>query len=79
MRFLPVNNKIYLDRDGVTEIEGPGIQDKRNFLLTLFDPFDVVGLIRGRDKEEQFWQNHEGTGRKINTEGTRSEAAAQAT
>ena len=65
MRFLPSNNKIYLARDGVTEIEGPGIEDKRNFVLTILDPFDLVGLIRGRDKEAKFWENHEGGGENV--------------
>ncbi|KAF9024139.1 hypothetical protein BDZ89DRAFT_1092939 [Hymenopellis radicata] len=55
-RYLPKNNKIYLAQDGVTEIEGPGYEDKRNFLLTLFDPFDVVGLITKRDEKEKFWE-----------------------
>ncbi|ORX36958.1 RTA1 like protein-domain-containing protein [Kockovaella imperatae] len=59
MRYLPESNKIYLDRDGATEVEGPGIQDKRHFLLTIIDPFDIAGLIAGRDKEAQFWENHE--------------------
>ncbi|TRM68204.1 RTA1 like protein-domain-containing protein [Schizophyllum amplum] len=48
-RYLPRNNKIYLSEDGKTEIEGPGYKDKRNFLLTLFDPFDIIGLIRKKD------------------------------
>ncbi|KIY73550.1 hypothetical protein CYLTODRAFT_386713 [Cylindrobasidium torrendii FP15055 ss-10] len=55
-RFLPRNNKIYLKQDGVTEVEGPGYHDKRPFLLTLFDPFDVVGIIIGRDKKNRFWE-----------------------
>lgn len=54
--FLPVNNKIYLAEDGVTEIVGPGYQDKRNFLLTIFDPFDLIGLAKGRDKSGRYWE-----------------------
>ena len=54
-RFLPRNNKIYLAKDGVTEIEGPGYDDKRPFLLTLFDPFDLWGLVIGRDKDK-YWE-----------------------
>ncbi|KAK0474929.1 hypothetical protein IW261DRAFT_1585489 [Armillaria novae-zelandiae] len=51
-RFLPVNDKIYLAQNGVTEIEGPGYEDKRHFLLTLFDPFDIIGIIiqKGRER-----------------------------
>jgi RTA1 like protein len=57
--YLPRSNKIYLAEDGVTEIKGPGFEDKRNFLLTIFDPFDVVGLVIGRDKKERYWEGHE--------------------
>jgi hypothetical protein len=55
-KYLPHSNKVYLSKDGV-EVEGPGYKDDRNFLATLFDPFDVVGLIRGRDRETRFWAN----------------------
>lgn len=57
--YLPRSNKIYLAEDGVTEIMGPGFEDKRNFLLTIFDPFDLVGLFKGRDKKERYWEGHE--------------------
>ncbi|KAK0502717.1 hypothetical protein EDD18DRAFT_1345536 [Armillaria luteobubalina] len=56
-RFLPVNNKIYLAQDGVTEIESPGYEDKRHFVWTLFDPFGVVGIITKRGEPEKFWEN----------------------
>lgn len=56
-KYLPANNKIYLAVDGQTEIEGPGMVDKRPFLLTLFDPFDIVGLVRGEDNKNRFWEN----------------------
>jgi len=59
-RFLPPNNKIYLAEDGITEIEGPGFEDKRPFLLTLFDPFDVVGLVRGADRKNRYWEQQPG-------------------
>ncbi|KAK0228014.1 putative RTA1 domain protein [Armillaria fumosa] len=54
-RFLPVNNKIYLTQDCVRETEGPGYEDKRHFLLSLFDPFDI-GIITKRDEKEMFWE-----------------------
>ncbi len=57
--YLPRSNKVYLAEDGVTEIEGPGFEDKRNFVLTIFDPCDLIGLVRGRDKKERYWENHE--------------------
>lgn len=56
-RFLPKNNKIYLSKDGSTEVEGLGYEDKRNFFLTLFDPFDIIGLIRKDSSEkDKFWE-----------------------
>jgi hypothetical protein len=58
-RYLPKNINIYLAEDGVTEIEGPGYLDKRPFLITLIDPFDLMGLVRGRDKKERYWEHHE--------------------
>ena len=54
-KYLPRSNKVYLAEDGVTEIEGPGYEDRRFFLLTIFDPFDLIGLIKGRDKEK-YWE-----------------------
>lgn len=51
-KYLPRSNKVYLAEDGVTEIEGPGYEDRRFFLLTIFDPFDLIGLIKGRDKQK---------------------------
>ncbi len=38
-RYLPQDYRIYLAKDGVTEIQGPGWDDKRVFLMTLIDPF----------------------------------------
>jgi hypothetical protein len=61
-KYLPANHKIYLAMDGRTELEGPGMVDKRPFLLTLFDPFDLVGIARGRDNKNKFWEN-DGIGR----------------
>ena len=58
-RYLPRNNKIYLAQDGVTEIEGPGYEDKRPFLKTIIDPFDIVGLVKGRDKAARYWEEQQ--------------------
>ena len=60
--YLPHNNKIYLAQDGVTEIEGPGIADKRMFLWTILDPFDIVGLVKGRDKAARYWEEQQEMG-----------------
>lgn len=58
-RFLPRTNEIYLSKDGVTELKGPGWQDKRPFLVTFFDPFDLGGLITGRDQTTKFWETEQ--------------------
>lgn len=55
-KYLPQNHKVYLARDGRTEITGPGWVDKRPFLQTVFDPLDIAGLITRRDKKERFWE-----------------------
>ena len=54
-KYLPANHKIYLAMDGKTEIEGPGMIDKRPFLWTLFDPFDVRGIIQKKDQKNRYW------------------------
>jgi hypothetical protein len=38
---------------------GPGFEDKRNFLLTIFDLFEVAGLFVMRYKKERYWEDHE--------------------
>ena len=81
MRFLPRNNKIYLAEDGVTEIEGPGYQDKRNFWVTLVDPFDIYGMATGRNMQRRFWETHEdgrvevGPARDVGVSGSDAEKA----
>ncbi|RAH40110.1 putative RTA1 domain protein [Aspergillus brunneoviolaceus CBS 621.78] len=57
MRWLPRSNKTYLARDGFTELEGPGYCDNRPFLLTLFDPFDLVGLCKNGGRQKRFWED----------------------
>jgi hypothetical protein len=52
---LPRSNKVFLARDGKTELRGPGYQDKRPFIVTFLDPFDLAGLVTGRDKKTKFW------------------------
>ncbi|PYH93658.1 hypothetical protein BO71DRAFT_381132 [Aspergillus ellipticus CBS 707.79] len=56
MQWLPRSNKIYLAEDGVTEIEGPGYEDHRPFLVTLVDPFDIVGLVKNKGRKERYWE-----------------------
>ena len=55
-KYLPANQKIYLAVDGKTEVEGPGMVDKRGFLASLLDPFDVVGIVTKRDQKNRFWE-----------------------
>lgn len=52
---LPHSNTVFLARDGVTERQGPGWQDDRPWLVTVFDPFDLWGLVCGVDRKKQFW------------------------
>ncbi|KAF3041495.1 hypothetical protein E8E12_001581 [Didymella heteroderae] len=52
---LPHSNGTFLARDGVTERRGPGWDDARPWPITIFDPLDIWGLIRGNDKETKFW------------------------
>ena len=65
-RFLPASAKVYLaEEDGVTEVRGPGYKDGRKFWVTVVDPFDLWGLVRGGDKERRFWEGQgEEEGRK---------------
>jgi hypothetical protein len=54
-KCLPQSNSVFLARDGVTERRGPGWADDRPWLVTVTDPFDLWGLIKGKDKKTQFW------------------------
>lgn len=58
-RYLPETNKTYLAQDGVTELEGPGWDDPRPFLITALDPFDIAGTVRGKSSmSNNFWENN---------------------
>ena len=57
-KCLPRTNKVYLTRYG-EEREGPGWRDKRWWVLTVVDPFDVWGLVMGREGKERFWEEDE--------------------
>ncbi|KAK4156827.1 protein RTA1 [Chaetomidium leptoderma] len=65
-KYLPKSAKTYLAvEDGVTEVLGPGYKDGRPFLVTVLDPFDLWGLVKGRDddKEARFWEKGAAAGR----------------
>ncbi|GAW24776.1 hypothetical protein ANO14919_143700 [Xylariales sp. No.14919] len=53
--WLPQSTKVYLAKDGVSEIMGPGYKEDRGFVATLLDPFDVYGMVKGRDEATRFW------------------------
>lgn len=48
LRYLPANNRTYLERDGVTEIEGSGLKDDRLLWVTFLDPFGCLSLHRSK-------------------------------
>ena len=54
-KYLPKSAKTYLAQDGVTEVTGPGYEDKRPWIVTVLDPFDLGGLFKG-DKDNKFWE-----------------------
>ncbi|KAL9006890.1 MAG: hypothetical protein Q9188_000345 [Gyalolechia gomerana] len=58
MKYLPNDNKIYLSKDGTMERLGPGWEDSRSFLVSLIDPFDLLGLLLGRRKDK-FWERED--------------------
>ena len=55
-KYMPANHKIYLAKDGETELEGLGRIDNRPFLVTLVDPFDVYGIFTGRENTYRYWE-----------------------
>lgn len=52
---LPRSNGTFLAKDGVTERRGPGWDDDRPWPVTIFDPLDIWGLLRGKDERTKFW------------------------
>jgi hypothetical protein len=65
---LPKSNNVFLARDGVTERVGPGWKDERPWAVTVVDPFDVWGLVKGRDKKTQFWDLTDGELERVRVE-----------
>ncbi|GKT89965.1 RTA1 domain-containing protein [Colletotrichum tofieldiae] len=60
-RYLPAKYTVYLAKDGVTEVDGPGWKDPRPFWVTVVDPFDLAGVVRGRDRmSDRFWEGDGG-------------------
>lgn len=57
-RYLPKSTRVYLARDGVTEVVGPGYKDARSFLVTLVDPLDLAGMLKGRKQQTTSWDEN---------------------
>ncbi|ORY07024.1 hypothetical protein BCR34DRAFT_631961 [Clohesyomyces aquaticus] len=58
-RYLPEDFRVYLAQDGVTEVQGPGWDDGRNWIVTFLDPFGWV-LKNNESKEgkqKKFWES----------------------
>ncbi|PMD42339.1 hypothetical protein L207DRAFT_632118 [Hyaloscypha variabilis F] len=61
MRYLPRDCKVYLGEDGRTEVLGRGYEDSRAWWVTVLDPFDLWGMVRGRSEvRERFWETNDG-------------------
>jgi hypothetical protein len=73
-KYLPKSTKTYLAKDGVTELTGPGYKDKRPFLLTVIDPFDLGGLLKGKKEEDRFW-DHDGIQPATNSSSVRKDSS----
>lgn len=59
-RYIPSSHRIYLSKDGVTEIEGAGVWEERpwhiHFLMGMIDPFGCVDMITKR-KQKSPWES----------------------
>ncbi len=60
MKHLPLDSRVYLSEDGVTEVVGPGYEDLRSFVIAMVDPFDLIGLAMGRHTKKEFWKEEQG-------------------
>lgn len=79
MKHLPLDSKIYLSEDGVTEIEGPGYEDLRFFVIAMVDPFDLIGLAMGRHTTKEFWKEEPGRSKAVDEEAGGKEEDAETT
>ncbi|ROW07406.1 hypothetical protein VMCG_03720 [Cytospora schulzeri] len=58
-KYIPKSTKVYLDQDGVTEVKEPDFKNTKSKLASMVDPFDLAGLVKGRDHNNRFWENIE--------------------
>jgi len=49
--------------DRSKEIVGPGYEDLWFFIITIVDPFDLIGLAMGRYMRKEFWKMNMRKGR----------------
>ena len=68
MKHLPLDSRVYLSEDGVTEIVGPGYEDLRFFVIAMVDPFDLIGLAMGRHTKKEFWKEEQGKDKTMDEE-----------
>lgn len=61
-KYLPRTITTYLGEDGV-EREGCKFKDRRSILVQILDPFDIVGLVKGNDKKDRWWEKTNESGR----------------
>lgn len=53
-RYMPGNYRVYLSRDGTTEIEGEDMSDTRPLLVRVFDPFGLI--VRKKKTSSPYWE-----------------------
>ncbi|KAK4964180.1 hypothetical protein LTR66_012435 [Elasticomyces elasticus] len=58
-QYFPRSGRVFLARDGVTEIEGPGWHDRRVWWRHLVDPLDLWGLLVRKNRSEKYWEEVE--------------------
>ncbi|KAI1065249.1 hypothetical protein LB507_000764 [Fusarium sp. FIESC RH6] len=53
-RFLPYDQRQYLDFDGKTERMGPGWIHKRQWFMYIADPFDFIGMLSMKKRDPYY-------------------------
>lgn len=79
MRSLPRDSRLYLAEDGITEMVGSGYEDNRFFLIAMLDPFDVIGMLRGRNMQREFWKTDPNVEERKGSMVTKETAGVQET
>ncbi|KAF5246038.1 hypothetical protein FAUST_1449 [Fusarium austroamericanum] len=58
-RYLPHDQRQYLDFDGKTERMGPGWLHKRHWVMYVADPFDFIGMFSMEKRDAYYLRPHE--------------------